>query len=121
MYTISVTTKEYLQKLVDFANQEGMFFTVAGLLGKEKPPSQNLHPVTPQFKAFCGSEWLTPKGMISEALAIECVNRYVKVQNLEKDSKILLNEELQSALRTKRSTIEKDELTSLVTSSALLR
>ena len=121
MYTISVATQEYLQKLIEFANQEGMFFTVSGLLHEEKPSSPTLRVATPQFKAFCGSEWLTPKGMISEKLAVECVSHYVKVRNLEKDSKILLNEELQTALGTKRLSIGKDELSSLVTSSAVLR
>ena len=120
MYTISVTTREYLQKLVEFANQEGMFFTVGGLLSEEKPTSSsNLRVAPPHFKSFCGTEWLTPKGLISETLAIECVNHYVKMRNLEKDSKILLNEELQNALGTKRQSIDRSELATAVSSTLL--
>lgn len=140
-FCVKPASAEQLVLLLEFLKESGMLFSVedpegcARLVGEHSlsdyddvlrgtcletscltPVCQIQRAPTSAFKNFCGREYViqTPQGsMITEAIFLERVQKYVDVTGLRQGTGFQLDETLQEVLQTDRAFLRSYELRSL--------
>jgi len=72
---------------------------------------KNLYKPTEHFKEFCGSEWLTPKGMISPHSVLQFIDQHIQTRGIRVENGVVyMTEWMKSLLQESRDTLYYDEL-----------